>query len=174
MRKALLAAAVFVFASGAAVAQFQALNAKTGQWQMTTTSTVNMTIPPEMQAALSRLPPAQQQALRNRFGGAPETRTYKSCITQADLAKGPFQDPNQKCDWTVVTSTASDVEMRGTTCRSADGKNDMTGAFSVKIHIIDSENATGTIQINGTGSGQTFSSNSSITGKWLGATCDPN
>jgi len=172
MRKALFAAGVLVFASGAAIAQFQALNVKTGQWQMTVTSTVNMTLPPEAQAALARLPPAQQEALRSRFGGTPQTRTYKSCITQADLAKGPFQDPNQNCNWTVVNSSSSDVEMHGTICHSGDAKNDMTGDFSVKIHVIDSENSTGAVQVNAAGNGQTIASNSTLTGKWLGASCD--
>ena len=174
MRKALFAAAVFVFASGAAIAQFQSLNVNTGQWQMTITSTLNMTLPPEAQAALARLPPAQQEALRSRFGGTPQTRTYKSCITKADLAKAPFQDPNQNCNWNIVTSTASDLEMHGTICRSADAKNEMSGDFSVKIHVMDSGNATGTIQFNGVGNGQTIASNSTISGKWVGATCEAN
>jgi hypothetical protein len=173
MRKALFAAAICVFASGAAIAQLQGLNVKTGQWQVTMVSTVNATIPPEAQAALARLPPAQQEALRSRFGGASQTRTYKSCITPADLAK-PFQDPNQKCNWATVTATASDIEMHGTICRSADNRNDMNAEVSVKIHAIDSENATGTVRVNGAGNGQTFASNATLTGKWLGATCDAN
>jgi hypothetical protein len=173
MRKALFAgAAVFVFASGAAIAQFQPLNVKTGQWEITVTSAINMTLPPEAQAAMARLPPAQQEALRSRFGGKPQTRTFKSCITQADLAKGPFQDPSQNCNWSVVTSTSSDVQMHGTICRSGDQKNDMTGDFSVEIHVIDSENSTGTVQINGAGNGQTIASNATLTGKWLGSTCE--
>ena len=170
MRNVLFAAGFCVFASGAAIAQFQTLNVKTGQWQMTVTSTVNATLPPEAQAALARLPPAQQEALRSRFGGAPQTRTYNSCITPADLAKGPFQDPNQKCNWTIATSTASDLEMRATMCRT----NDMIGDIDVKIHVIDSGNSTGTVQFNAAGNGQSVAGNSTLTGKWIGATCTAN
>jgi hypothetical protein len=173
MRKALFAASACVFASGAAIAQLQPLNVKTGQWQVTLTSSVNATLPPEAQAALARLPPAQQEALRSRFGGGPQTRTYPKCLKQTDLANGAFQDPNQTCNWTTVMSSPNDMQLRGTMCR-ANGRDDMTGDVTVTIHAIDSENATGSVQFNAAGRGTNIASNSTFTSKWVGAACTTN
>lgn len=173
MRKAFLGVAICVAISAAATAQSQRLNVKTGEWQMTTVSAVNATLSPEIQAMLGRLPPAQQEALKSRFGGTPQTRTYKSCVTQADLDKYPFDDPNQRCTWTVSTSTSSDLEVHATICRA--NNRDMTGNIDVKVHAIDSENATGSVQMNLNGNnGQAVTSNATITGKWIGATCEAN
>jgi hypothetical protein len=173
MRKVLFAAAVCVFASGAAIAQLQPLSVKTGQWQVTLTSSATATLPPEAQAALARLPPAQQEALRARFGGAPQTRTYTNCVKQTDLAKGAFQDPNQTCNWTTVMSSSSDMQLQGTMCR-ANGRNDMTGDVTVTIHVVDPGTATGSVQFNAAGRGTTIASNATFTSKWVGATCDTN
>ena len=173
MRKAFLGAVICLSISAAATAQSQRLNVKTGEWQMTTVSAVNATLPPQVQAMLSTLPPAQQEALKSRFGGTPETHMYKSCVKQADLDKYPFDDPNQRCTWTVSASTSSDLEVHATICR-ADNR-DVTGNINVKIHAADSENATGSVQMNLTGNnGQVITSNATITGKWIGATCEAN
>lgn len=173
MRKAFLGAMICLSISAAATAQLQRLNVKTGEWQMTTVSAVNATLPPEVQAMMSRLPPAQQEALKSRFGGTPQTRTYKSCVTQADLDKYPFDDPNQRCTWTVSTSTGSDLEVTATICRA--NNRDMTGNINIKIHAVDSENATGSVQMNLTGNnGQVITSNATIAGKWIGSACETN
>jgi hypothetical protein len=187
MGKAFLAAAICLAVSAAAIAQqrppvtqqlqqglsaqLQPLNVKTGQWAVTETSTVNATIPPELQARLSQLPPEARAALQSRFGGTPRTTTYTTCITPADLAKMPFQGPNERCNWNTLTSTGSDMAVHGTICR-ANGNNDGTTAeANVSIHAIDSENATGSVQVNMVGNGQTVNSSATFTGKWVGATC---
>jgi hypothetical protein len=174
MRKAFLAAAICLSATVTASAQLQPLNVKAGQWEVTSVSAINATLPPELQAMMSRLPPAQQEALRSRFGGTPQTIKYKSCITQEDLAKGPYKDPNQKCTWTVLTSTSSDMQLRATACRGPD-QREMLGEIDVNIHVVNSENTTGSSQVNITGNnGTKMATNATFTGKWLGATCDQN
>jgi Protein of unknown function (DUF3617) len=183
MRKAIFAAVLCLSASAALTAQLppatqlqapsaqlQPLNVKTGLWQVTEVSTVTATIPPELQARLSQLPPATRAQLQSRFGGTPRTTTYNTCVTPADLAKFPFQGPNEKCNWTTLTSTGSDMVVHGTVCR-AGGNNDGTQAEAdLRIHVISSENATGSVQISVTGN-QTMNSSATFTGTWQGATC---
>jgi hypothetical protein len=170
MRKAIFVAVLCLSASAALTAQLQPLNVKTGLWQVTEVSTVTAAIPPELQARLSQLPPATRAQLQSRFEGTPHTTTYNTCVTPADLAKLPFQGPNEKCNWTTLTSTGSDMEVHGTACQAA-GNNDGTRAEAdVRIHVISSENATGSVQITVTGN-QTMNSSATFTGTWRGATC---
>lgn len=171
MRKTLMVAFLCVSASATAVAQLQALNVKTGSWEVTEVSTANASLPPEMQAMLSRLPPAQQEALRQRFGGVPQTHTYKSCVTQADLDRTPFENPQEKCDWTTRTSTGTDMELRGT-CEAASG-GAARANIDMRIHVVDAQNTTGTVQLDvAGGNGATMNTNATFTSKWVGSTCE--
>lgn len=171
MRKTLMVGFLCLSASAAAVAQLQALNVKTGSWEVTQVSSANVSLPPAMQAMLSQLPPAQQEAMKQRFGGVPQTNSYKSCVTQADLAKTPFENPKQKCDWATRTSTATDMVLRGT-CETANGGGERVN-IDMRIHAVDAENTTGTVQVNATGgNGATMNSNATLTGKWVGPTCE--
>lgn len=170
MRKCLIIGFLCLSAS-AALAQLQALNVKTGSWEVTEVSSANVSLPPEMQAMLSRLPPAQQEAMKQRFGGAPQTNTYKSCITQADLDRTPFENPRQKCEWTTRTSTATDMQLRGTCEAANDGG--ARANIDMRIHVVDSENTTGTVHLNVAGGiGPTMNTNATFTGKWAGPTCE--
>ena len=170
MRKALMVACLCLSAS-AVLAQSQALNVNTGSWEVTEVSSVNASLPPEMQAMLSRLPPAQQEAMKQRFGGAPQTNTYKSCITQSDLTKTPFENPKEKCEWTTRTSTGTDMVLRGT-CEAGNRGGERAN-IDMRIHVIDAQNATGTVQLNGAaGNGATMNSNATFTGRWVGPACD--
>jgi Protein of unknown function (DUF3617) len=178
MRKVLFVAAICMLASVvmAATGQFQPLNVKTGLWQITEISSATglPPIPPDMQAKLDQMPPEQraklEEMIKSRYGGTPHTTTYKKCVKKEDLDKDAFSKPTDKCTWTTVSSTGNDVEVRGTSC--SDGKNEgMKGDADIKIHVVDSENATGTVRITVTGNGQTSNINNTLTGKWLGATC---
>src|SRR5690348_11112622 len=135
MRKALLAAIICLSGSAAAIAQLQPLNVKTGQWEMTETTSLKMTLAPELQARMSQLPPEVRAQIESQFGGTPQTRTYKKCIKQADLSKIPFESPNQTCQWTVLSSTASEMSVRGTACRSTTGNPNATETGDVSIRI---------------------------------------
>lgn len=170
MRKALLAAAICMSAAVAANAQFQPLNVRTGNWQITSVSSVIATIPPELQARLSQLPPETRAALQSRFGGQPQTNTYNSCVKPSDLTTQPFNDPNQKCSWKTLSSNGTDLVAQGT-CQSG-GKDSVMA--NVSIHAINSQDATGSISISGTANGSSINSNSTLTGKWVGAACENN
>jgi hypothetical protein len=144
------------------------------------TSSVNATIPPEMQARLSQMPPDQRAKLeelfRGRLGGQPQTRTYRNCVKAADLTKMPFQDKDMKCTWNTLTSNGSSMQINGTACQISDGNGrTATGQVNVSITASDSQTASGSIQFAMSGpNGQSMSMNSSFTGKWVSATCSPD
>ena len=120
---------------------------------------------------MSALPPEQrariEQALRAQLGGAPTTSTYRRCITAADLNKQPFQSPNDRCNWTTLTSTGTDVAVHGT-CQQANGGS---GDVTVQIHAVNSQYATGSAQVAFTGNGGSINGSSTFTGKWISASC---
>jgi hypothetical protein len=183
MGKAFLAATICLAVSAVAIAQqrppvaqqlqpglsaqFQPLNVKTGNWQVTSVSSANVTIPPELQARLSQLPPEARAALQSRFGGQPQTNTYNSCVKPSDLTQAPFQDPNQKCAWKALSSTGSDLVAQGTCQAGANG----TFVANIRIHAVDSENTTASVSVSGTANGSSMNTNATLTGKWVGATC---
>ena len=156
MRKALWVGVICLLASVAlaATGTFQPLKVKTGVWQMS--ETIKWTgLPPQMQAMMQD----------------GRTIKYKSCVTAKDLNTNPWGNgPDEKCKWTVLSSTGTEMEVQGTSCEL--GKNyGMTADVHGKIHVQDSENGTGTMEITLTGNGQTMHGNASYTGKWIGATC---
>ena len=130
------------------------LNVNTGLWQMTEKVT------------WTGLPPQYAAVLRN---GVP--RQYKSCVKPKDLSTNPWADGSgEKCSWTTLNSTGSDMEVTGTMCDM--GKDwGMTSDVHGKIHITDSQNGTGSFDVTLTGNGQTMHGHADYTGKWMGATC---
>ena len=130
------------------------LNVNTGSWQMT--ETITWTGLPEQYAAV----------LQN---GAPVH--YKSCVKTKDLSSNPWADGSRdKCSWTVLKSTGTDMEVQSTACDL--GKDfGMTAQTHGKIHVTDPQNGTGSFEVTLTGNGQTMHGHADYTGKWIGATC---
>jgi len=178
MRKAIFLGAILMPAAVLlAAGNYQPLNVKTGLWEVTrtTTATGAPPIPPDMQARLERMPPEQREKMeamiKSRFGGTPTTTTYKKCLTAKDLNTNPFANgPDEKCTWTIVSSSGSDQEAKGTACEL--GKNaGMNTDVYVKAHAQDSENVKGTIQITGTAAGNNINIDGTFASKWVGADC---
>jgi hypothetical protein len=109
-----LAAAVAVVAAN----NVQPLNVKTGVWQITMTTTI--------------------QGM-----GAPQTHTYKSCVTKENLNEYPFADPDNNCKYTVQSSTGSHMNVSGSCLPQEGGKAD----FKIQLDAIDSEDVKGTGQL---------------------------
>ena len=159
MRKAFAAALVCLLTAlvFAATGDLKPLNVKTGLWQMTETVT------------WTGLPPQLASVMKN---GQP--RNYKSCVKEKDLSTNPWAEGSgEKCVWSVLNSTGTDMEVRGTSCDL--GKEyGMTADVHGKIHVLDHENGTGAFAVTLTGNGQTMKGNASYTGKWVSATCPAN
>jgi hypothetical protein len=179
MRKVLFVALTCMLAGVvlSAAGKVQPLNVKTGLWQvsMTTAMTGLPAIPPELQARLDQMTPeqrAQMEAMmKSRLGGTPQTSSYKKCVTKEELENNAFNKPDEKCNWTVVTSTGSDMEVKTASCTAGKNVGMMQTDVDLKIHVVDSENVQATMQLTSTGNGTTMKGNGTYTGKWLGATC---
>jgi Protein of unknown function (DUF3617) len=131
------------------------LNVKTGLWQLTRTITWTGL-------------PSQQQAMMNSMT---PTTTYNSCVLPKDLKTNPWANGSEdKCTWTVLSSTGTDMEVQGTSCDLAKSYG-MDTDIHGKIHVLDTEHGTGAMAITMTGNGQTMNGNATYTGKWIGATC---
>jgi len=148
MRKMVLLGAVLASATILlADSSVQPLNVKPGLWEVT----MNITI--------------------NGMGTPPRTNTYRSCLKKEDLNKYPFSDPDKKCTYTVLSSTGSTMEARGTCAPGSEGaKID----FKLRLDALDSENVKGTGQMTMSMNGGSMNGNYAATAKWIGATCPAN
>ena len=158
MRKVLVVAVICLAVFVAFAAEdLHPLNVKTGLWQMSETVT------------WTGLPPQYAATMKN---GQP--RNYKSCVKTKDLNTNPWAGGSgENCVWTVLKSTGTDMEVRGTSCDL--GKNfGMTAEAHGTIHVSDSENGTGSFAVTMTGNGQTMNGHASYTGKWIAASCPGN
>ncbi len=153
MRKAIAVAAICLAASLATAAgDVHPLNVKTGLWQMTEIITWTG-LPPQMAAMMKNGQPVK----------------YKSCVKEKDLSSNPWGNGSREnCDWTVVKSSSTDMEVRGTSCQMG---NWGTAEAHGTIHVSDSENGTGSFEIVVTGNGQTLNGHATYTGKWMAASC---
>jgi Protein of unknown function (DUF3617) len=164
MRKAILIVACLVTcASILAAVTEQPLNVKTGLWQVE--MNLNYTgLPPQMQAMLDKMTPQQRAA-----AGLGGTKTYKQCVTPKDLNR-PMVQGDDSCRWTILKSSSSDLDVRGTACQA--GKNQgLSTEVEVKVHAIDSEHVKAIVHGTGTGDGVNATLDGKYDGKWIGATC---
>lgn len=122
--------------------KIQPLNVKTGLWQVTTTTTI--------------------QGM-----GAPETHSYKSCVTTEDQKHYPFPDRDNDCKYTVQSSTATHMEVSGN-CEYQGGEK---ANFRIKLDVIDAGDVQGSGQATIAGPQATMHGEYSGKGKWLGASC---
>lgn len=160
MRKAIGVAVICLAASlaFAATGNIQPLKARTGLWQIT--ETVNWTLPPNL--------PPQYAALFQ--SGIPHQ--YKSCVKPKDLSSNPWSEgAGRKCTWTVLKSNGTDMEIHGSCDLSREWNMPMRAEGNGKIHIVDSENGTGSQDFTLTGNGMTAKGHATYTGKWIAATC---
>ncbi len=128
-----------------------------------------------MQARMDRMTPEQrarmEAMINSRFGGTPHTTTYQKCVTAKDLDTTPLLNKSDdKCTWTVLSSTGSEMDARGTSC-AAGREQGMQTDIHIKVQVLDSENVKASAQGTATGNGHTVNINNEFTGKWIGSTC---
>ena len=130
----------------------QPLNARTGLWQMSETTTWTG-LPPEMANMME----------------SGRTHSYTSCVKPQDLTSNPWQEGSkEKCTWTVLSSTATDMDLKGTGCSI--GMQGETVDVHGKIHLTDPKNGTGSFDFSM--SGQNVQGHAAYTGRWLAAACN--
>ena len=139
------------------------LSVKPGLWQVERTLSYSG-LPPNVQAMYDRLTPEQREA--SGYGAA---HTFKTCVTEKQLHRA-WTEGDMNCSWTVLKSTSSELDVRGTSCRM--GKNEgLTSKVDVKIQALDSEHVQGNIHGTATGNGVNATFDGSYVGKRIGATC---
>lgn len=154
MRKMiLLLSGLAISASLLAAVTEQLLNVKTGLWQV------------DMTANYGGLPP-QMQAMLTGMGG---TKTYKTCVDRKQLST-PWIQGDDKCTWTVLKSTSSELDAHGTSCQL--GKDlGLSTEEDIKVHAVDPEHVRATVHGTATGNGINATLDGNFTGKWLSETC---
>jgi hypothetical protein len=187
-----LGVAVVVFAAPLALhAQSGQLPVKPGLWEMQTSSGAGAApgapampaLPPDAEARIAALPPAQQAQVRAAMAGAmgggakPAPITTQSCIapnTSMDslLNQAQHRSSNaMKCSFTnrVQTARGASYDMSCTgPMGSAQGHTD--------YHLIDDEHFSSTVHITITAKGQsgqtmTMTRDATTTGKFVSADC---
>jgi Protein of unknown function (DUF3617) len=137
----------------------QPLRASTGLWEMTETVTWTG-LPPNLPPELATI-----MAMANG-----RTHNYTTCVKTEDLRSNPWtQGSDEKCTWMVLSSTATDMDVKGVGCDI--GMEGMTAEVHGKIHLVDAKDGTGSFEVSLSGNGQTLTGHSSFTGKWVSATC---
>jgi Protein of unknown function (DUF3617) len=161
-------ATTLLLALGAPVqAHADSLKAKTGAWEMTTTSVTTGNLMPA--DALANMKPEQRarmEAAMKARSGVPKTHTSTTCVTQADLDQDRMlkQEADEaKCTKKVITKTSTKVALVKT-C-TAPGASTSTMVFEAKTP----ENIVGTIDMSrGDVDGKIHVD---IVGRWLAASC---
>ena len=160
-----------IAALAVARAELPAFNVNPGLWQVTTSGTASgaPSIPAE---ALAQLTPEQrvqvEAAMKGAMARVAAPRTMRSCITAEQLRRNPdFTRGGKSCQQSVVTRTATDIELRET-CSGAD-----TGAVSATVHLTarDRQTVVGTTLVTQNNGGKPLTIRQQISGKWLGPDC---
>jgi hypothetical protein len=146
-----------------------ALHVNVGLWQITSSS-VTSGMPPMPPEVLAHIPPERRaQAMASmRAGMGSQTHTMQNCVTQKELDR-PFRPmtspPDTKCTETLASASSTMQDVRYT----CTGKHPMDGRFQFQAPSPGTIKGQMTMNI-GTGS-QAMHINSSISGRWLGASC---
>ena len=161
----------FIAISTVAVAQYQPLNVKTGQWQ--TTVLVNrggsLAMPSDYMAKLTPEQRAQvEAAMKQASKPNTITRMNQDCLTEEELKRGtPFKPDNDRCTEKVLKSTSSKLNVEQD-CME-DG---MTTKTTMSLEAVSPELVKGAGVVTVTSEGHTFTSNITFTSEWKLATCD--
>ena len=124
---------------------------KPGLWQVQVSSSMQMSLPPDVQAKIAAMPAAQQAQMQAMMGGGmgaakPTSTTVKSCVASATTMNDLYNQAQQKagmtCKFTNQQATASSVSF-DISCTTTQG----TASGHVKYTMADSEHGTGTTQM---------------------------
>lgn len=165
MRKMIFLGVICLLAAVAVAGGNVPFNVKPGLWQ-TTWNSVATGRPPIPEGLTPEQRARYEATMSKTVSGMPKTGTYKSCVTKEQL--NPANQPSNKCTWTVLDSTGSNLDLHGT---CAPGKEGLKVDMTVHLQALDSEDVKGTGQQALTSGGNTLNSKFNVTSKWLGSDC---
>jgi hypothetical protein len=168
MHARLLAATAATLALGAAsAAHAQTFNAKTGEWEMTITTTLTGNpFPADALAAMPAAKRAEVEAELKRRSGKPATNTYRTCLTKEDLTQDRFlrSEGDEICTRKIITRTPTKLVLQQT-CPPPRAS---TGQSTIEVKAPDRIVANIDSKVNG-GAARI---RSDISGKWIGEKCE--
>jgi uncharacterized protein DUF3617 len=151
------------------------LDVKAGQWESTTTIETRGAPPVD----LSQLPPERrarmEAALKKQQAQGPRKHTHvqKSCVTEEELSRMPFQELEQamqkegeSCKRTVITSTSRRWQEK-MECR---GRLAITTELSVEA--LSRESVKGTLTSHVSGGDRSMDTKGTFAARWVGARCE--
>lgn len=165
-----LVIAVLLCSAAAWLIAADALDVKTGLWETTIVSETSgrPPIPPEL---LAKLTPEQRARMEERMkanqAGGPSTHISKSCITQEKLSKAlTLGADTGSCSRRIISSSPNKQEYQ---FDCAQGDRKQTG--TVRIEATSRESIQGSVEFTFSGNGNTMTSKSKLTGKWISSDC---
>jgi hypothetical protein len=171
MQKIFLSLALMMAVAVLAAGPFQPPNVKVGLWQTTGTTTTHGIMPfPE--DLLRKMAPEQRDRVESKMqadtAGRTTTRTYKTCLTQSQLDDWKLYDNFEKdCKQSIDTSTGSRLDGHW----DCDFGGGVIGTGVIHLEVINPQSTKGTIHMIAHGNGHEFTSDATISSKWLGAHC---
>jgi Protein of unknown function (DUF3617) len=148
---------------------------KPGLWEMQASSASATPLPPEAEAKIAALPPAQQAQVRSMMGGGkPIVVTRQVCFaahTSLDSLLSQAQhNPGMQCTFSNKAQTANGASF-DMSCTGPSG----SAQGHAEFHATDDEHMGSTIHMTVTGSSHGTTVNSTMdttsTGKFLNADC---
>jgi hypothetical protein len=161
----------FIAISTVAVAQYQPLNVKTGQWH--TTVLVNrsgsLAMPSDYMAKLTPEQRAKVEAtMKQASKPNTMTRVNQDCLTEEELKRGtPFKPDNNRCTEKVLNSNSSKLNLEQDCMEDS-----MTTKTTMSLEAVSPELVKGAGVVTVTSEGHTFTSNITFTSEWKSASCD--
>jgi hypothetical protein len=182
--RGLTAVVVLLIGATGLWAQGTPLPVKPGLWEMQTSTNgpgqAAPTLPPEAEAKIAALPPAQQAQVRAMMSGAgggaakPAVAPRKVCLAGQpnldSILNQSQRSSGMQCTFTNRSQTGRSVSF-DTSCTSAQGN----AQGHTEFHMVDDEHLSGSthMTIKGSAQGHDFSStvDSTTSGKFLAADC---
>jgi hypothetical protein len=147
------------------------LNVKPGLWEIASEGQINGA-PPVSDDMLARLTPEQrakfEAAMQASMANAAQPRLSKHCMTPEKIQRGldVEEQSNSTCQKKVLSNSASEMQI-SEVCSDEHGTTNINEHFEVS----GAEQITGTVHAVRTAGGKSMTVNSTIHGKWLGASC---
>ncbi len=143
-----------------------------GLWEVSNHPQVSGQMPlPEER--LAKMPPEQrakvEAAMQAGMAQAVRPRVYKECMTPEKIARGFDIDKHgdsASCQRKVINSSATELQIHED-CTRPDGKTSIDVHFQVAGRV----QMTGKITAVMTAGSRTMTMNSTVEGKWIGASC---
>ncbi len=166
MTKHVLSLAILTAVAACAADSITPLSANPGLWE-TTSVTERSGMPPIPADALAKMPPDQRARIEAQFASKPTTDTKQSCITKEDVAKGFGLDKGiaQSCKRTIVTSTASKLEVKW------ECTGEQAGSGTMKVEAVDSSHVNALIQMTMGAQGHVMNMKVTTNARRLGDDC---